>query len=202
MVSGESAGGTLALLSALSFSNLGNSKGKITACVSSYPVMMDFKSEKYVQKIAKGSYRPFGAPEVPTVVWEQHVASMIPGQVVSSCVPPGRLPLIMSSTQHGLLGPYFDDDERMFPLKVLEKVGGGDVVLPYILILHGKQDSVVELEGSEEFLEKAEKILGRGKVELVVRDGEHGFDSEIPVEPEWLTDALKKSTELWLGKGE
>lgn len=197
LVMGESSGGTLALVSALHFSNLGDGKGKIRACIATYPAMLAFESERYVENLEKMKLQR-QAPDIPISLYEDHIASMIPGQIITSATPPARLPLFIVAAQHGLFIPLLQGDDRLFPLKALDMVEKG--IPPHILIIHGRQDTVTMVEDSEEFVEKSEKKLGKGSAELVIQDGDHGFDVKVELDTEWLAEALKKPTELWLGK--
>lgn len=192
LVAGESAGGTLAVMSCMS------TRGIIKACIATYPGMLDYESEQFHAGI--GNRRPFGAALLHPSVFHDHVAAMVPGKIITSCNPPGRSKILIVQNQYGLLGPYFGDDESHYPLKLIEKVKDTkDGKVPYMLIIHGKDDSVCDLEMSELFVEKGIKNLGKGRLDLVVQPGDHGFDTELPLKTKWLREALKKPTSIWLG---
>ena len=92
------------------------------------------------------------------------------------------------------------DDRILYPFQRIEDVKAEQV--PPILIMHGREDSAVPIEGSEKWTQKAKGILGEDRVELVVQPGEHGFDTDpsITLETPWLKDSLIRITKAWLSK--
>jgi len=177
---GESAGGTLAIQSGFT------QPGFIKAVIATYPGM----------NIGVKRDRPImGAPTVPPEVLESHLKAMVPGKIVTSALPPERMQLWLSMAQQERTQAFFGTDESLFPMKVLAKIEDA----PFMLIMHGSEDTVVPVKGSYDFEDAARKKFGPGKVELIVQPGEHGFDGEATLESPWLKQGLEKVTKLWLG---
>jgi acetyl esterase/lipase len=176
---GESSGGALAIQSGLT------QQGLVKAVIAAYPAI-DLR-----QKLSKPL---FGAPTVPTSVLQDHLKCMAPGAIVSSALPPARVPLILSMVQQGTLASTFGDDEKLLPLKVLEKVED----MSFMLLIHGRDDITVPVASSVAFEETARNKFGERKVKLVIESGDHGFDVSTTLGTPWLKEGLDKVTELWL----
>jgi phosphopantothenate synthetase len=83
----------------------------------------------------------------------------------------------------------------------MERLEQSDIQIPRggIAVIHGRQDSVVPVLGSERFVARAREITGSDKVVLAIRDGDHGFDSDLRFgEEPWLQESLKTAVETWL----
>ena len=61
---------------------------------------------------------------------------------------------------------------------------------------------VVPKEGSEKFIRKASEMMrgtpGGDRLVLTLREGEHGFDNDTPLEEPWLQDHLRQAIDAWL----
>jgi len=143
-----------------------------------------------------------GAETVPPSVLAAHLAAMVPGKIVTSATPYARMDIAISVVQQKLLRQFWGDDERIDLHKLLEKAKEEDV--PYTLILHGDEDTMVPIGGTREWVELVKKKFGdktAEKFDIHIEPGaEHGFDVAVPLETEWLQEKLKKVTEVWLGK--
>lgn len=190
VVMGESAGGYIAILSGLNAAKY--SRLDIKSVLAQFPAL-DFRSPFFAEP---GVKTILGAPQVPSAVLETHIAGMEKGKIVTSVFPPGRMDLCLVAVQQGKFLELLGDMPELYPFDVLDKVEKKDV--PYMSIFHGKQDSAVPVEGSEKFLEKAEKVLGAGKVDLYIGEGEHGFDKEVTTATPWLKEVLRKVDGAWL----
>ena len=142
--------------------------------------------------VAKHDKPIMGAPTIPPEVLENHLKAMVPGKIVTSEFPPDRMQLWLSMAQQGRTRAFFGADESLFPMKVLAKIDDA----PFMLIMHGSDDTIVVVQGSYDFEEAARKKFGPGKVELVVQPGEHGFDVEAGLETPWLKQGLEKVKKL------
>ena len=181
IVHGGSAGGQLALHSGFT-----QAPGFIRAVIAAYPGM----------GIDRSDDRPIlGAAAIPKSILEDHLKSMVPGKIVTAADPPARMPIALSITQQKRKAEFLGTDERLFPMKVLEKVDA----VPFTFILHGKDDSAVPVDYSIKFADRIKERFGEGKVDLRIRPGEHGFDSEVDVNEPWLQEGLSRVTSLWLG---
>ncbi|TAQ90289.1 hypothetical protein B7494_g1365 [Chlorociboria aeruginascens] len=180
---GESAGGYLAIHSGLT-----QPVGAVKAVIATYPIIdCDAKYEKPI----------FGAPALPPHILANFLASLVPGKIVTSAKPPKRMDLALSAVQQGRLKDFFGDGESLDLIKLIERTKNAEEV-PFILILHGKDDSAVPIDGSIKFEEVVSKKFGGEKMELVLEPGEHGFDGEATLETPWLKKGLGKLTEIWL----
>lgn len=184
---GESAGGYLAIQSGFS-----QPSGSIQAIIATYPAI-DFES-KFFSEAYEKSVR--GAPMLPTSVLENHLQAMRRGQIITSVDPPERMNLCLSAVQQGRFPEFLGTDEILYPLRRLEMVDE----MPFTLILHGRDDSAVPVEGSVEFAEKARRIYGDEKVLLHTEPGEHGFDDTATLETPWLKECLRHVTDLWINQ--
>lgn len=184
MLQGESAGGAISIISALS-----QPPGFIKAVISTYPFI----------NLSPNRTKPiFGAPVLPKSVLQDHLDSIQPEKIITEATPPDRINIAIAIAQEDLFPKYYGNDERHDAWKLLEKADD----IPYTFIFHGSEDSAVPVDGSIEWVAAANNILGRGKVNLHIEQGaEHGFDSETPLEAPWLQEGLKEVTKNWLGTG-
>ena len=197
LVTGESAGGYLSVQSAL-----GSAGGMVRAAIAMYPVL-DIKSRFFTQEYEKII---MGQPMVPKDVLTDHLRAVEDDarngkkRVVTGATPPERVPLAISIVQRGLYRKLLGEVRILYPFERIEDVQGED--MPPILIIHGREDSAVPVEGSEKWAEKANEEFGGDKVKLVVQPGEHGFDMEpsITLETPWLKNELVPITKAWLGE--
>lgn len=182
IVHGGSAGGTLAIQSAFT-----QPTGLIKAVIATYPGL----------EIVRIYDRPMlGAPTIPKSVLEEYLKSMIPGRIVTSAMPPERLPIALSINQQHRKAEFFGTDDRLYPFKVLEKL---EKVPPFLLVIHGEDDSAIPVAESMKFSEILKKKFGDDIVDLRIRPGEHGFDEKSSVDEEWLKEGLRRVAYLWLG---
>ncbi|CAE7015863.1 hypothetical protein CFE70_002734 [Pyrenophora teres f. teres 0-1] len=182
LVSGDSAGGYMALMSGLM-----QPKGCIKAILVEYPMT------NYLRYELGPTF--FGMPSPPASVLTDHVKTMVPGVVVSSAVPPARMGLGYAMAAYGHFLEYFGEDEKMWPIGLVEE----KTWLPPTWILHGGADTVVNVEDSRAFVEKCKKLQGV-EVKLTVREGmEHGFDGAMKEDEEpWLKAGVAWVEEKWL----
>jgi acetyl esterase/lipase len=184
IVFGGSAGGHLALLSGLGLA----SKGVIKAVVAAYPSVEP--------RVGKPEKAVLGAPTIPKSVLDDFLANMEPGKIVTSAFPPERMNIALSITQQGRKAEFIGSEDGWWPMRVLEE----SKEMPFTFIMHGQDDSAVHVEGSVKFAEFAKEKFGEGWGLLILQPGEHGFDDVATLEMEWLKNALKKVTEIWLGE--
>ncbi|OBT67671.1 hypothetical protein VE03_03550 [Pseudogymnoascus sp. 23342-1-I1] len=182
LLQGESAGGAISIVSALS-----QPAGLIKAVISTYP---------FITLSPKRTKPIFGAPVLSTSILEDHLDSIIPGKIITEATPPDRINIAIAIAQQELFPKYYGTDERHDAWKLLEKAND----IPYTFILHGAEDSAVPVDGSIEWVAAVKDRLGQGKVQLHIEPGaDHGFDNETTLETPWLQEGLKGITENWLG---
>jgi acetyl esterase/lipase len=181
IVYGESAGGTLAIQSGFV-----QPPGFIKAVIATYPGL---------NLGVKRTAPILGAPTIPPNILEEFLKTIEPGKIVSSAEPPARMHIALSIAQQGRMLEFFGVDESLFPVFVLQTLDD----MPFVLILHGKDDTAVPVEGSVRFAELVNQKFGSGKVDLRIEPGEHGFDGPATLDMPWLKEGLNRVTELWLG---
>jgi acetyl esterase/lipase len=179
---GDSAGGALAVQLGLLIKPPGFIKSVIA---SAPPPDVGWKRTRPI----------IGAPTVPKYVLEQLLKFVEPDEIVTSLVTPERMPIALSLAQQGRLLGFFGTADKLSPVKVLDIIED----MPFMIILHGKDDTAVPVEGSVEFAEMASKRFG-AKVALCIQPGQHGFDNTANLNMPWLKDGLKQVTEEWLGE--
>lgn len=181
IVHGASAGGTLAIQSGFLQPDL------IKAVVLAYPGMGENRNDS----------RPMlGLQTIPKSVLEDHLKSMVPGKIVTAADPPDRLPIALSIVQQNRKTEFFGTDDRVYPLKMVEKVPAA----PFTLILHGEDDTMVPINQSFMFTEAMKRRFGDASVELLIQPGEHGFDNTLSLDTPWLKQGLSRVTTLWLNE--
>lgn len=195
LVTGESAGGYLALQLAL------NHPTKIRTFLTQYP-MADMRSRWFTESFEKNV---FGVPQLPKSLIEEHLAMTKargaaagnPKTVESSDPKLERGPLMFCMIQNGLYRDYFDvNSPKLFPI---DRVENGERLPPAGgLIWHGEKDSVVPVEGSIHFRDVVKKHLPDIDCRLVVRPGDHGFDATAALDEKWVDEALKPYVAAWL----
>jgi len=190
-VYGDSAGGYLAIQAGLQRPDL------IKAIIGAYPITY-LDGPWYMA--ASTTKSPFGAPQIPQSVLNDYLLNMkrYPGKIVTEATPRARMDIAFACLQGGRYGELFGREEQLLPARMIEKMGVGNK-MPYLFILHGRQDSAVPCEESERFIELWSSRFGAHATKGAFEDGEHGFDGEASLESEWLKDALVGVTEAWLG---
>ncbi|MCJ1251764.1 hypothetical protein MMC30_009002 [Trapelia coarctata] len=186
LVAGDSAGAYLAIQSAIT-----QPAGSIKTLVGLYP-QLDMRSAFYTTKYEKSI---FGMPMLPTDLVDKHIAATEPGTVVTSAIPPSRIDLACAMVQNGRMLEFLGDDRVLFPVEMVKEVES----MPPTLILHGRDDSAVPVEGSERFVEAFKGKHPETPVWLNVQPGDHGFDGEATLETEWLREDVAFVVEHWLG---
>lgn len=183
MVAGDSAGGYMALMSALT-----QPEGKIKAVLAQYPMTNYLRAE-----IAETF---FGNPTPKEEIIQQHLDTIVPGAVVSSAVPPARGGLSYALGAYKKYLDFFGHDPKLWPINKLEDA----TAMPPTWIIHGDSDSAVDVKDSQEFVKKWTDREVRGEVKLSVLPGkEHGFDIDVKEdEEEWLKEGLGWVEGRWL----
>ncbi|KAF2631498.1 alpha/beta-hydrolase [Macroventuria anomochaeta] len=182
LASGDSAGGYMALMSGLL-----QPKGSIKAVLAQYPMTDSLRRDKSELFIDLQS--------PPASLVDEHMKSVRPGVVVSSCVPPERMNLSYVLSAYGRYLEFFGGDKMMWPLYLIEEKKW----LPPTWIHHGDVDTAVSIEDSKAFVAKCEAIAGL-EVRLEVLEGkDHGFDTQAKEDEEpWLKEGLRWVEKKWL----
>tara|TARA_R110002003_G_scaffold391_2_gene19438 strand:+ start:18596 stop:19285 length:690 start_codon:yes stop_codon:yes gene_type:complete len=184
LVTGDSAGGYMALMSALT-----QPRGAVRAVLAQYPMTW------YLRREQADGYLDGPAPGPGTV--DEHVAAIVPGSVVSCATPPARMGLSYTLSAFGRYREFFGEDEKLWPLGLIEEREWA----PPTWIIHGDKDAAVSVEDSRLFVKKWKERGMGNEVRLEVREGQdHGFDVGMKEsEEEWLRDGLAWVEGKWLG---
>lgn len=164
--------------------------GSIKAVIGLYP-QLDVRDRFFNAKFEKDL---FGMPMLPNEIVDAHIAAMTPGAAVTSAYLPSRLDLACSLVQNGRVLEFLGESEELCPV---ERVALAET-MPAVLIVHGKEDSVIPVVGSERFVEALKKKLPGSAVRLDVRPGGHGFDGDATMEETWLKKDVDFITGYWL----
>jgi acetyl esterase/lipase len=191
LVTGDSAGGYMALMSALTQPP----SSAIKAVLAQYPMT------NYLRCTPSETF--MGRPSPKESELDEHLASMKPGALVSSAFPPERTNISYPMAAYGRYLDYFGKDEIMWPIGLVGDAGkdGEWRKLPPTWIIHGDADTAVDVEDSRTFVEKCRRVMDEEvEVRLELREGmEHGFDIEMKEdEEEWLKNGLVWLEGKWL----
>lgn len=167
--------------------------GSIKAVIGLYPEL-DLRDDFFNRKFEK---QLFGTPMLRSEIVDEHVAAMAPGAVVTSAYLPSRLDIACSMVQNGRVVEFLGESKELFPAEMVALVES----MPAVLIVHGREDSVVPVVGSERFVEALKKKLPGSAVRLDIRPGGHGFDGDATMEEKWLKEDVEFITEYWLAWG-
>lgn len=187
LVTGESAGGWLALQTALHVPT------RVKAVIAHYP-MIDLRDKHYTADYEKQIFVP-PIPQLDRSILRDFLANLKGDEVVTSAIPPARSEIFASMLQQGSLGKFFGDDTSLYPIEVLDKVDQ----VPPTWILHGVQDSVIPIAGTSAYAETLKKEHPEAKLHLSYREGDHGFDNEPPakLEDEWVQEGCEFIARYW-----
>ena len=196
-VTGESAGGLLSLYLAFAYPE------EIRSASAAYPTLA-LNADSFTKTRENPPFRN----NVPVSVVEEGFKAAMLGTSKSSITSLESLMYMLGAVQHGYLSKYYErgaegvSAEVLYPMTRFENP---DVKIPRggIAMLHGRQDSVVPLGDVEKFAERAEEVLKaqageHGNVTLTVREGEHGFDSGVRLEEDWLQEVMREAIGVWL----
>ncbi|KAH8665368.1 Alpha/Beta hydrolase protein [Ilyonectria robusta] len=189
MTAGDSAGGYLSLHVGL------NHPGDIRAVTAAYPAV-DVGSPHFTGQYEK---RVFGMPPMPRSTLVEHMKSIEDsGRTIVTADDVGeRGTLMWSVVQHGLFGQFYPPQQTgLFPLLRLDS--GDRFPRGGVLVWHGKDDTVVPVEGSLKLKQKIESVDPELNFKLVIRDGEHGFDHAVNLQEDWALQAMQDCVNSWL----
>ena len=87
-------------------------------------------------------------------------------------------------------------DRSLYPFGMLEIANN---FFPPLFIFHGTDDTAVEVEGTQRFVQKFREVAPKGKVLVKYEPGKHVFDSPVGLEVSCLKRGLAFVAEEWLG---
>ncbi|KAJ4357666.1 uncharacterized protein N0V89_002242 [Didymosphaeria variabile] len=186
LVSGDSAGGYMALQSGLT-----RPKGEIKAVLAQYPMTNHARRSPADTMLGM---------QVPSTDWlDKKLATLIkPGAIISSANPltTDRFALSMALNGHGRFNEFFGEGKRLWPITAVEDVES----LPPTTIFHATGDSAVDFQDSVDFVEKARSAIPDLHIRLAyAKEGDHGFDTALKEKEEpWLKQELEWVESQWL----
>lgn len=184
-MSGDSAGGWPALQSVLTLP-----QSTIKVCLVQYPVTNAFPTSP--DDILMGESLP------PKEELDDFLASIVPGTITSSALPPSRGWLAPMLRAYKRWGEFFGTAKHLMPDTRIESAS---FFVP-TYIIHGKDDTIVPVKWSHAFIEKARQLFPKTRFEIITPPGDHGFDTGIYEEDEpWLEDLLKEVEKDWTACG-
>ncbi|KAJ5948736.1 hypothetical protein N7454_002043 [Penicillium verhagenii] len=190
---GSSAGGWM-----VSQSMLLHPEINIRAVILSYP-MIDLRDQFWAEKYEKPI---FGLPTLPYEIVEAHLKGLPPNAVcttdgdIEKSVGLSRLPVAISTVQHGKYLDFFGRETELFPFENLPRAKR---LPPFVWVFHGRQDSAVPFSGSEKFVAEIQKHRPDVHVRLDGKDGEHGFDNEdkVTISEGWMKEGVDELLPYW-----
>ena len=227
LLAGSSAGGYCAFQLALSHYNppaQRSQEPKPSVVLALYPYV-SVRTPYWTQAFTKYI---FGTPQLASSLLDEHLASIANVQAKTGSRPvvtnvpmlnsegkfTDRALLAICAQQHGrileLFGPERDTTpgkRRMFPE---DRIADGRK-LPPTVVIHGLEDTISPVEGSDLFvdhLKKCNAVVGQGEAEsgedslrYFRMPGEHLFETELRLEGDtdsWLGDATSFIQKHWL----
>ncbi|KAL5601573.1 hypothetical protein FOBRF1_009106 [Fusarium oxysporum] len=190
LAAGDSAGGFLSLITGL------NHPSEIRAVTASYP-LVDAKSPHFTEAYEKPM---FGFPQMPAGLISEHRAKLKNAElapVISADPQVQRAALMFSYIQNGKFEELNPLDRR--DLFILDKIeDGARFPRGGVFVWHGKEDSVVPVEGSVKLADMIKEMDPDLPFTLAVCEGDHGFDAISSIDEPWFSEGLKPLISAWL----
>ncbi|KAK4121243.1 alpha/beta-hydrolase [Parathielavia appendiculata] len=190
-VAGESAGGFLAIQSALLF----NRTAKLRAVIAQYPALhtdLTTSTDKGVRPVNDD-------PKLRAVV-DGYLQSIKPGSVRVSTPLPTLGAFLGAVLQRGwptLYEMFGEDDEGRLTLR--RALAEAEEVPPPMWVLQGTEDSIIDTPRVDEMVEKIRSQRPRAVVKYTKRPGDHGFDIGSRLEEDWAKEGVEFIKGYWLG---
>ncbi|OAG07463.1 alpha/beta-hydrolase [Paraphaeosphaeria sporulosa] len=186
LVSGDSAGGYMALQSGLT-----RPEGEINAILAQYPMT------NHTRRSPEDSMLGM---QTPSREWmDEKLASLLtPGAITSSAHPykTDRFGLSMALNAYGRYNEFFGEGERLWPITAVKSVK----FVPPTTIFHALGDSAVKFQDSVDFVERTKSVVPGVEIRLAYgKEGDHGFDGALKEDEEpWLKEELQWVESRWL----
>jgi acetyl esterase/lipase len=190
-VAGESAGGFLAIQSALLF----NHAAKLRAVIAQYPAL----HTDLTTSADKGVRPPNDDPKLRAVV-DGYLESIEPGSVrVSTPLP--KLGVFLGAVLHSgwptLYEMFGEDGEGKLTLG--RALAEAEEVPPPMWVLQGHGDSIIDTPRVDEMVERIRSERPRAVVKYTKRPGDHGFDLGSRLDDDWVKEGVEFIKGYWLG---
>ncbi|KAI5201084.1 hypothetical protein AUEXF2481DRAFT_38949 [Aureobasidium subglaciale EXF-2481] len=184
LVAGESAGGYLAIQSSLLHPNSG-----IKAVISQYG-MLDNTIPQFTQK---GHKNMAGAPQQPESEVNDYLHDMQKGAVRTNTHPWEMWLFICAVVQAGRYLEFLGNGEGVHAIDNLETAKN----VPACWIIHGKEDSLVPIEASNNFVNKLRNTHPETPLRYTIQPGEHGFDNAMSLDETWVKEGCVWLQQYW-----
>ncbi|TIA30215.1 alpha/beta-hydrolase [Aureobasidium pullulans] len=184
LVAGESAGGYLAIQSSLLRPSAG-----IKAVISQYG-MLDNKIPHFTQK---GQKHMAGAPQQPESEVDDYLQDMQKGAVRTETHPWEMWLFICAAVQAGRYLEFLGDGVGVHAIDNLETAER----VPACWIIHGKEDSLVPIEASNNFVDKLKQTHPATPLRYTIQPGEHGFDGAVTMDEDWVKEGCAWLEKYW-----
>jgi acetyl esterase/lipase len=175
---GESAGGTMTAQSVLL-----DMIHPVRVIIMQYPGLNIGGHLKWLESLPE---------KISVSVLEDHLASSIPGHIVTRVANGSRSLLVGSMMQNGRFVDV-ENDAYLDPMKSLETAGP----LPPVLLFHGGQDKSVRASDSAAWAEKLRRLQPDVPLHLVFPDGDHCFDQSDVLATPWLKEPIAFVEQYW-----
>ncbi|KXX75850.1 Tuliposide A-converting enzyme 2, chloroplastic [Madurella mycetomatis] len=188
---GESAGGFLALQSALAF----NGTAKLRAAIVQYGAIFS-DVEAWNPDPAVGVDRS-GFEEVV----RGYVRGLKEGEIQVSAPWPEKAELVLAALQGGFMRELSGDDPegRMTLEYAITRVKEEGSLVPPIWFIQGSEDTLVAKEAMDEVVERLKREVEGVQVKYTIREGDHGFDVGARLEDDWVAEGVEWVNGFWLG---
>ncbi|KAK4238540.1 Alpha/Beta hydrolase protein [Achaetomium macrosporum] len=190
VASGESAGGYLALQSALQF----NRTAKLRAAMAQYPALFP--------DLPGFSARPEGVPgqsQFDAVVDDAiKSAKANNGSVIRTSSPwPAKVDLLVAVFSTGRLAELYGEDPEG-RLTLGYALAQAEEVPPPIWVIQGTEDTIVHKQWTDEAVARLGKEKPKAVVKYTVKPGPHGFDHHNQLEDDWVKEGVEFIKGYWL----
>ncbi|KAI9735952.1 MAG: hypothetical protein M1834_001418 [Cirrosporium novae-zelandiae] len=180
---GESAGGFLSIQSALLFPD-----AHISLVISQYG-MLDIGNPCYN---SAPQNMTDGLPRQDSLL-DRYVNNLRPGAIRLSSLPLELLDVLEAMAQEDRHREFIGTDDKLYLIKSLERAKS----VPAMWVIHGKADSILLVECSEEFARKLEELHPETPMLLTLRSGGHGFDTLTTINNVWVQEGCDFVGNYW-----
>ncbi|KAH6856279.1 Alpha/Beta hydrolase protein [Chaetomium sp. MPI-CAGE-AT-0009] len=182
---GESAGGYLALQSALQL----NGAARLRAAIAQYPGIFP--------DLPPFNPRPERPDPALDAVVDDYVKGLKPGVLRVSTPWPGFADVTLAAMQNGLMrGLFGEDPEGKLTLRYA--LSKAEEVPPPVWVIQGSEDGLVAKETADELVALLKKERPRAVVKYTLREGDHGFDAVNTLQDEWVAEGVEFIKGYWL----
>jgi acetyl esterase/lipase len=188
LITGESAGGYMAVQSVL----LGENKG-VKAVIAHYP-MIDLKAPWYSGPGRKFIYGQ-SPPSYPDGWLDQQLEAAKSAKPITERIPKeGEPDFFVATLLEGRYTEILGSDSSLFPLENLKRMKEQGETLTPIWMFHGAQDTIIPADGTRKFVQEAPE----GVRESIIPGKEHGLDDDsVSLDTDWVIEGREWLKAHW-----